>query len=125
MSDLPPVVAAYVDAYNLMDVDAMLSCLSDDVHFRNFTGPDLTAEAKGIAEFEAMARAGVRAFQQRRQTVRHAVTVAETTVVEIDYAAVVAMDLPNGWKAGQALSFGGASCFRVLDGRIVALDDQS
>ncbi len=125
MSHLPPVIADYITAYNAMDVAAMLRCLSDEVHFRNFAGTELTAEAKGRAEFEALAKAGVTAFRERQQTVRRTITVADTTIVEIDYAAVVAMDLPNGWAAGQTLSFSGASCFRVADGKIVALDDQS
>ena len=35
------------------------------------------------------------------------------TMVEIDYTATVAADLPNGWKAGQQLAFTGASYFKI------------
>ena len=62
---------------------------------------------------------GVGAGRRRRlrgnagQTVTNAITVADTTAVEIDYTATVAQDLPNGWKAGQQLAFKGASCFQL------------
>jgi len=38
---------------------------------------------------------------------------------------VVAIDLPNGWKAGQSLSFTGASAFRIRDGKIASIVDES
>ena len=46
-------------------------------------------------------------------------------MVEIDYAATVAADLPNGWKAGQELAFRGASYFELSDGLISRIIDES
>lgn len=46
-------------------------------------------------------------------------------MVEIDYTAVVATDLPNGWTAGQKLAFSGASAFQVKNGKIVSIVDES
>lgn len=123
--DLPPPIETYIRAYNALDVEAMLACLADDVRFENYTGDQLTAQASGKPSFEEMARFGVTAFSSRRQTVTNAITVADTTAVEIDYTAVVAQDLPNGWKAGQQLAFRGASCFRLRDGLIARIVDQS
>jgi hypothetical protein len=57
--------------------------------------------------------------------VRRAITVADTTLVEIDYAATVAADPPEGWTAGQRIALRGASLFRVRDGLIDRLIDES
>jgi ketosteroid isomerase-like protein len=125
MRPLPDVIARYIAAYNDRDVDAMLACLAETIHFENRAGGIVTAAADDKAAFAAMAHAGVTAFAERRQTVRHAITVGDTTLVEIDYAATVAVDLPNGWSAGQRLAFRGASLFRVRDGLIDRLVDES
>jgi steroid delta-isomerase-like uncharacterized protein len=118
-------VGRYVDAYNARDVDRMLSCLSEDVHFQNFSSGGLDAEARGMGEFAALARMGASAFRERRQTVTNCITVANRVMIEVDYAAVVATDLPNGWTAGQKLSFRGASYFELENDRIVKIVDAS
>ncbi|MEM7444925.1 MAG: nuclear transport factor 2 family protein [Pseudomonadota bacterium] len=125
MQDLPNVIATYISAYNEKNVDSMLDCLADTVHFQNISDGAVTAEATGKAEFAEMAKFGAAAFRSRQQTVTNAITVGDITLVEIDYRAVVAKNLPNGWEEGQTLSFSGASAFRVEDGKIVSIVDQS
>ena len=125
MSKLPEPIETYIEAYNRMDVDDMLACLADDVVFRNLAGGAVTAEVTSKRGFEALARQGVAAFRSRRQVVTASITVADTTLAEIDYEAVVAADLPNGWKAGEQLSFAGASLFELKHGKIARIVDQS
>jgi ketosteroid isomerase-like protein len=124
-SKLPYAVEVYINAYNAMDVEGMLACLTDDVVFKNYSGDQLTAEASDKAGFEELARMGVNAFKERKQTIKKAFTMGDTTVLTIQYDAVVAQDLPNGWKAGQKLDFRGASEFRLRDGKIIRITDQS
>lgn len=124
-SKLPKAVEAYIAAYNSIDVGGMLSQLSEDVVFKNLSGGELTAEAAGKEAFRALAQAGAAAFSERRQSVRRAITVAEVTLAEIDYRAVVAADLPNGWKAGRTIELEGASLFRLEGGLIAEIIDQS
>lgn len=123
--NLPSEIRRYIKAYNAMDVAGMLDCLSEDVVFRNYSGDTLTAEAGNKTEFAELAEFGVKAFRSRTQTVTHVISVADTTAVEISYDAVVALDLPNGWKTGQELRISGASLFQVSGGRITAITDQS
>ena len=123
--NLPSEIRHYIEAYNAMDVAGMLDCLSEDVVFRNYSGDTLTAQAGNKSEFAELAEFGVKAFRSRIQAVTHVVSVADITAVEISYDAVVAMDLPNGWKAGQKVRFTGASLFQVSGGRITAITDQS
>lgn len=122
---LPAPIAAYLRAYNAKDVPAMLDCLAEDVVFLNVSGGVVDVRADGKRAFAEMAERGAAAFSSRRQAVIRAMTVWDTTLAVIDYAAVVAQDLPNGWRAGQALSFRGASAYRLRDGRIVELVDES
>ena len=58
---------------------------------------------------------GVEAFTSRQQTVVEAVTRGNTIIAKIDYEAIVANNLPNGWRAGQVLKFPGVSTF-VIEG---------
>ena len=125
MTDLPEPIAAYLRAYNAKDVAGMLACLAEDVVFRNVSGGVVDAEARGREAFGRMAAFGAEAFASRAQTVTQALTVWDTTLATIAYEAVVARDLPNGWRAGQALSFTGASLFRLRDGLVAELVDQS
>lgn len=125
MTKLPHPVEAYITAYNAMDVDGMLAVLAEDVVFKNYSSATLTAEASDKAGFEELARLGVSAFKERRQTVQKAVTSGETTVLTIRYDAIVAMDLPNGWRAGQKLEFDGTSEFQVRGDKIVHITDRS
>lgn len=103
----------------------MIACLASNVTFRNVSGGEVTAEASDKQGFEEIANFGVSAFETRHQKVTNAITVAGTTLLEIDYTAVVATDLPNGWTAGQKLAFSGASAFKVKDGKIISIVDES
>lgn len=122
---IPATVRSYIEAYNAKDVDRMIACLAPTVHFRNISSGEVNAETRGIGEFEKLARSGAAAFRERRQRVTNCIVVADRVMVEIDYTAVVATDLPNGWKAGQELRFSGASYFELENGRIVKLVDAS
>ena len=122
---LPDVVRSYIAAYNAKDVDAMLACLSEDVRFRNISDGKVTAETSDKSGFAELAQVGVTAFSRREQVVRNAISVDDLTLVQIDYSAIVAADLPNGWKAGERLAFQGASAFRVNGGKIVGITDES
>lgn len=125
MRKLPDLIEAYVDAYNRKDVEVMLSCLADNAFFQNIVGGEVTAEASDKRSLAQLAKLGAGAFEARHQEVTNAITVAGTTLIEVSYSAVVAIDLPNGWKAGQTLAFSSASAFRVEGGKIISIVDES
>lgn len=122
---LPFAVEAYIAAYNAMDVEGMLAHLVDNVVFKNYAGDKLIAEADDKASFEKLARTAISAFKERRQTVKKAFTMGDTTVLTIQFDAIVAVDLPNGWKADQKLDFRGACEIQLTDGKIIRITDQS
>ena len=125
MSELPKTIRNYIDAYNALNVEGMLECLAKNVEFQNISNGEVNAHTHSKEEFEKLARAGVTAFSSREQTVTQFMTVSSITLVEIEYKAVIAADLPNGWKAGQELDFSGASAFELDNDKIIKLIDQS
>lgn len=121
----PAIVLNYVETYNAKDVDGMLRCLSENVEFQNISSGAVNAEARGLEAFGKLARMGAAAFRERHQAVTGCIVVANRVMLEIEYSAVVAADLPNGWKAGQELRFPGSSYFELENGRIAKIVDAS
>lgn len=123
VNELPACVVRYIDAYNAFDVQAMVGCLTHDIHFVNRSGTDVAMETQGIDAFRDLAAQGAAVFSQRRQRVTNAIVAPGHATVEIDYQATVAVDLPNGWTAGQVISLRGVSLFTLRDDRIAVLID--
>ncbi|HET6537676.1 putative ester cyclase [Amaricoccus macauensis] len=125
MDSVPTIVARYIDAYNRMNVQAMLDCLSDDVRFINRSNGETTNETHGIEAFRALAEQGVQLFAEREQTILDCIAIDDRAAVRIGYRAKVKTDLPNGWKAGQEIKMTGTSFFMISEGKISEVIDAS
>ena len=125
MDSAPAIVARYIDAYNRMDVQAMLDCLSSDVRFVNRSNGEITNETHGIEAFRALAEQGVQLFAEREQTILDCIAIEDRAAVRIGYRAKVKADLPNGWKAGQEIEMTGTSFFTISEGKISEVIDAS
>ncbi|WP_171013810.1 nuclear transport factor 2 family protein [Chitinivorax sp. B] len=95
-SDQKILVKRYIDAYNQFDLEGMAAGLHQDIAFENVTGETVTAQAKGLAQFESLAKHGKTRFSQRQQTPTHRQHNHDLLAVGIDYRGVLAIDLPNG-----------------------------
>ena len=125
MDSVPTIVARYIDAYNTMNVQAMLDCLSGDVRFINRSNGETTNETHGIEAFRALAEQGVQLFAEREQTILDCIAIDDRAAVRIGYRAKVKTDLPNGWKAGQEIEMTGTSFFVISEGKISEVIDAS
>ena len=125
MDTVPTIVARYIDAYNTMNVQAMLDCLSGDVRFINRSNGETTNETHGIEAFRALAEQGVQLFAEREQTILDCIAIDDRAAVRIGYRAKVKTDLPNGWKAGQEIKMTGTSFFMISEGKISEVIDAS
>ena len=125
MDSVPTIVARYIDAYNRMNVQAMLDCLSGDVRFINRSNGEVTNETHGIEAFRALAEQGVELFAEREQTILDCIAIEDRAAVRIGYRAKVKADLPNGWKAGQEIEMTGTSFFVISEGKISEVIDAS
>jgi ketosteroid isomerase-like protein len=121
------LVDRYLAAYNAFDVPGMLALLHPDVTFENVSAGQVTASARGAAEFRALAEHAATLFTERQQTVRayRATVDPAGAVVDIDYVGVLAVDLGPELRAGQTLQLTGRSTFHVRDGRLVRIVDES
>jgi hypothetical protein len=119
------LVDRYIDAYNRMDVEGMLLTVHPDVKFRNISGGAVNAHANGAEEFRALAEQSKSVFSERRQTVQSFEPADNAAVASIAFRAVIARDLPNGWKKGQVLNLAGCSEFAFSDDRILTITDVS
>ena len=125
MDSVPTIVARYIDAYNRMNVQAMLDCLSVNVRFINRSNGETTNETHGIEAFRALAEQGVQLFAEREQTILDCIAIDDRAAVRIGYRAKVKTDLPNGWKAGQEIKMTGTSFFMISEGKISEVIDAS
>lgn len=120
------IIRSYVEAYNAFDLDGMENLLHPDVLFRNFSQGEMNAETKGLEAFRALAEQSARIFASRCQTIKgYRGTEDGYIEVEIGYDAVLAADLPNGWKAGEKLQLQGKSVFGIHEGKIRLIEDYS
>lgn len=119
------IVRKFIDAYNAFDVDSMLAVLHPDIRFRNVSGGEISAEAVGKPGFEKLARHSASLFRSRFQSVRSLRAHGEKVTVEIDFQAVLAEDLPDGPRAGDAISVRGRSEYVFKDGLIESIVDES
>lgn len=117
------VIDRYIKAYNAFDVDGMINLLDQAILFRNYANGKLTTEINGIDAFRALADQSAAMFSSRCQTVSERQEVGNAIEVKIDYVGKLAIDLPNGLKAGDTLALKGKSIITIQEGRITRLED--
>jgi hypothetical protein len=119
------LIDRYIDAYNRMDVDAMLATVHSDVIFENYTAGQLGMRTIGIHELRHLAESSRGLFSARRQTVTDYREAAGVAYVQIFFEGTFAIDLPNGVRAGQRVAMPGRSEFRERDGSLIHIADYS
>ena len=119
------IIRNYIAAYNRFDTAAMLADLHPNVRFVNNSNGTITMQLDGVDAFRAQAEQAAHLFSQREQSITAIRHDALQTEVEIDYSAVLAIDLPNGLKQGDALRLKGKSIFVFEDEKVIQITDIS
>lgn len=123
--DREKLVHHYLEAYNGMDVNAMLEVLDKDILFENYSAWDKTHELKGKEAFKKQAQEALGYFLERKQTVEFFIHREDESEIHISYQAIAAMDFPNGIKKGQEIRLHGKSVFRFSEEKIQEIRDYS
>ena len=76
-------------------------------------------------QFREIAMQSKALFLSRQQKTTNFKFVGNIATVDIYYEAVLAVDLPNGMKAGKVLRLNGQSEFEFKDGKIYRITDFS
>jgi ketosteroid isomerase-like protein len=124
------LIRQYIAAYNRMDVPGMVALLHDVIVFENVNNTNGITVTSGKSDFESLARQSLSLFKSRRQTIRSLTLGERTAAVEIEYEAVLAVDLPVGrnaelLKAGETMQLRGVTVFAFSDGKIARISDYS
>ena len=119
------IVKKFVDAYNSMDVDKMLTYLHPEIEFKNISNGEVNSHTFGINEFKEVANTSIGMFKEREQKIISYEEVNDTINVTISYHAILAVDLPNGLKAGESLDLEGKSEYVFKDNLIISIVDES
>ncbi len=119
------LIEYYLDAYNSFDVKRMVAAFHPDIEFKNVSGGKVSVIASGIEQFRVLAEQSEKMFSSRQQSIKTFEATGDQASIEIDYTGVLAVDLPNGMKAGDTLQLTGHSDFIFQDQKIYRLTDYS
>lgn len=119
------LILQYIDAYNNFDVAGMLQGLHDEIEFINISNDQINLQLNGIRAFQSQAEQAKDYFTERRQTITNWNFESNHTAIDVEYSGVLAIDFPNGMKAGQTLELNGKSEFYFKDHKIIKIIDRS
>jgi len=111
--------------YNNFDVEKMVPDMHDNVRFENISNGEITLATNGIAKLKNQACQAKQYFKEREQKITSIDFRDDRVEVGIDYKGILAMDFPNGLKAGEKIELKGKSVFKFRDDRIIELKDIS
>lgn len=118
-------IEEYVRAYNSFDIEGIVELLHPDIVFRNVANGEVTVETHGIDPFQQLAQQSASLFSRRRQTILQYIESDASNEIEIDYEGTLAVDFPNGLKAGDKIQLTGKSIFTFTNGKISSIEDHS
>lgn len=114
----------YVEAYNEMNVESMITDFADGILFLNVMNGEKSMELKGIEAFKKQAIDALSYFSERKQAIETIAHNQNSTEIVINYKAIAAMDFPNGLKKGDSIELMGKSIFEFsTEGKIIRLTD--
>lgn len=119
------VVKKFIEAYNSLDVEKMITFLHPQIEFRNISNGEENTRTNGIKEFKDLANKTLDLFKEREQRIISYTEDKDTINVEISYHAIFGKDLPNGIKSGDSIDLNGKSKYVFKDGLIILLIDES
>lgn len=125
MKNLQKLIENYIQAYNQFHMEGMLTDLHKDVVFENISEGILTLRTEGIDEFQTQAEKAITYFSQREQMIRNWDIQLDKVVIDIEFKAILATDLPNGMKQGDILQISGKSEFVFEEDKIIRIVDKA
>ncbi len=119
------IIDNYIKAYNSFDIDKMISDMHDNVRFENISNGELNLTTNGIADLKNQAEKAKQYFKEREQKIIDIIFSKDQVEIDIDYKGILAIDFPNGLKAGDKIELKGKSIFKFKDNKIIEFKDIS
>jgi len=118
-------ILAYLQAYNSFDIEGMIKLLHADIVFKNIAAGEVNTQTTGREEFRQLAEKSKAFFTSRQQGPSNFNFTGDQASIDIAYQGVLAIDLPNGLKAGETIKLHGRSEFTFKDGLLIDISDYS
>jgi hypothetical protein len=125
MMEREKIIKDYINAYNNFDIEKMLIHLDEQIKFENISNGVTNMTLTDLDSFRKQAEQAKDLFITRRQTIKSWTHQDNVTEIQIEYDAVLAIDLPNGLKKGDNLNLEGKSIFKFSGDKIIELTDMS
>ena len=119
------IIKDYINAYNNFDIEKMLTNLDEQIKFENISNGVTNMTLTDLNSFRKQAEQSKNLFTTRKQTIKSWTHQDNLTEIEIEYNAVLAIDIPNGLKKGDNLNLEGKSIFKFAGDKIIELTDIS
>lgn len=119
------IIQNYINSYNAFDINGMTKDLDEKVVFENISNEKVDLRTEGINDFRKQAESAQHFFEERKQTITSWNFNDNKVSINIDYKAILAIDLPNGLKKGDTLKLKGQSEFEFNKGKIIRITDKS
>jgi len=119
------LIERYIAAYNSFDIEGMAAVLSAGIRFDNIAQGTTTHETVGIDAFRTLATSSAAMFSRRRQTVLALEFDPDQVIANIVFEGTLAVDVPDGPKAGSQVTMAGSSTFRFDGEKIGSIVDRS
>ncbi len=119
------IIENYIKAYNSFDIDKMLTDMDDNVRFENISNGEVNLVTNNISELRIQAEQAKQFFKEREQTITNYIFSNDLVEIQIDYKGILAIDFPNGLKAGDKIELKGVSVFKFKNAKIIELKDIS
>jgi hypothetical protein len=119
------IIKKFIAAYNSFDIDSMLLLLHSEVQFKNISNGEVNVQTAGKDEFRKLAKQSATIFKEREQKIVLYKETDNKINVEIQYRAILALDLPGELESGEYIDMHGKSEYIFKDGLIVSIIDES
>ncbi|WP_155478047.1 nuclear transport factor 2 family protein [Heliobacterium mobile] len=119
------LIESFIAAYNVFDVDGMVSLLHDNIIFENYSNGERNVFTEGIEDFKKIAVQSVSLFKSRKQSISDITFQGDTAEVTINFEGILAVDFSESLKAGETLNLPGKSVYRFSEGKISYIADYS
>ena len=123
--EMRALIVRYIDAYNRMDVAAMLAAVHPEVEFESIANGETTVATRGAEALRALALQSMLMVSERRQAPTSFAFTADGATVGIHFTATLSADLPSGMRKSDRMELDGRTEFRFRDGRIDRIADIS
>lgn len=119
------IINQYIKAYNEFDIEGMVKNVHPDVEFKNIANKEINVHIKGLETLKKQAEDSTKLLKKREMTITEQIIEDDVVINKIEFKAVLAVDIPEGPKAGELVKLKGRSIFKFKNDKIISIEDIS